>query len=1569
MPSRDILITPRPTGSTINPSIDFANWSGDTIKLEVLVDGTISFIGSNGQLFTIADSLTGSLMSVNNISGLPIFEVFSHDKIVGGAYNTNAFVISGSTVGIGTEYPGDYNLYVSGITNIDGSFYLHQGQEINEIVTSINALSTDYQLPTAESVYELVTEYVVASGGTGGSSTFLGLTDVSIGSFTDTRILFEGSSSVEDFSGFTYDAGNLLTVEGSLEQGLLNSATGEHAHAEGTETVASGDYSHAQGYKSIASGNYSHAEGAVFIISAVEASGEASHAEGAGTTSSGIYSHAEGIGNKSEGLGSHAEGVSTTVTSDGIYSHSEGGATTSSGIYSHSEGFVTTTSGVSTHAEGFLTYANGYASHAEGSGSTATGDASHAEGFSTTSSGFASHSIGQQTIASGNYSYAEGSYTIASGEASHAEGSGTTASGLASHAEGKYSTAEGIHSHVEGFYSKAVGAFSHAESLGIANGTSSHAEGYSFANGDYSHTGGFNTVSQGDYSFSHGTVTESLANLSVAFGSNAIASGITSFSLGYYTHSVGFNQTVIGHYNIENGVNTTAIPALLDKSEYGFILGNGLNDSNRSNAFAIDWMGNTFISSGLTLGTNSNYVDEIVTTINDSSTDSQLPTAAAVWAVVPDVPSYFVTNQTEFKNAMQDINDNYNGGNITINGTVNLTSDIAYDFSGVRIFGNGKGYIDVWQSGNNYYEIHITGSTTFEGVIFRGSDGGEDRDFRSSTGGTYHTRTFIKVQDPTASLTFIDCAFADIVSGYQSWYAQWVPVIEYVNQIPSWYGPFVRFRNCRFSSHRADNDNYISYEGFGIELVDGIDTNAGFNIVVEDQTPTSNAYSGTSNAYFFVSSNGKIKFTSDESAWVVHYGSPSYERNNSISQLIKDTSISLTDELMFNDVSTGNIKSILYAYLTGGTGGGGGGVTEFINLTDTPGSYNANRVFFTNSAGNAVTDSSDLTYNEGTANLNVFEGVISVTAGHSKDPYFALTGQTNGVAWNMGLSNVALSTSGYFYITDDMSSPINSPFRLIKGTGVAVFKSGITLNTGLFANEITDTVDVSSTDEQIPSAKAVWEALPGGGGGGESEPTLICVEDETELNDAFTYLNNRSGGTIQITPTASNPYIQLTKNITVDMTKIILKGGAIRFGSYSGGYSGYKMTIHNQSSDTSQAIFENVSFQGTASDSGYDLSDPTVHFLIMSGVTKTKFENCSFSQLVSQQTNLYAPIPNIEFYSCPDWASVHFDNCQFSTVNASNKEYMGFTLVLTGYTGDELNHFYIIVNGQKIDSHTIAGTDDGPYKYAVAGLAPLSQARFITDGTATLEDNVDEARGVFASESNPEVNEINRWLEISEDDLADSKLVLSNNIGKLYNIDVTSFFFSGGTGGGSVTAPEPLEGLDATEQDDYIIIEITGSTTSDTDTLEIWASQEASDSGFNKIAQVDKNSLDDYMVIYDDSYTRKSQIWYRGYAIKTGKYSTVVTKTITPVNEVTGVTNMQVVSENDKIFLEFDVPNDRRLEEITIRHDSSQNPGALSYGSSSVVYSGGIRDNYIYEIPNEELGDYHQFWVETITRT
>ena len=51
------------------------------------------------------DDLEGVLFSVNDVSGVPILTVNSNDSVVMGTFNSDALVVSGDSVGIGTGNP------------------------------------------------------------------------------------------------------------------------------------------------------------------------------------------------------------------------------------------------------------------------------------------------------------------------------------------------------------------------------------------------------------------------------------------------------------------------------------------------------------------------------------------------------------------------------------------------------------------------------------------------------------------------------------------------------------------------------------------------------------------------------------------------------------------------------------------------------------------------------------------------------------------------------------------------------------------------------------------------------------------------------------------------------------------------------------------------------------------------------------------------------------------------------------------------------------------------------------------------------------------------------------------------------------------------------------------------------------------------------------------------------------------------------------------------------------------------------------------------------------------------
>ena len=62
-------------------------------------DNTILDVqGNQGQLFSITDSLSGSLFSVGDISGIPILEVFSNEIVKIGTFGSEGIIVNGSNV-------------------------------------------------------------------------------------------------------------------------------------------------------------------------------------------------------------------------------------------------------------------------------------------------------------------------------------------------------------------------------------------------------------------------------------------------------------------------------------------------------------------------------------------------------------------------------------------------------------------------------------------------------------------------------------------------------------------------------------------------------------------------------------------------------------------------------------------------------------------------------------------------------------------------------------------------------------------------------------------------------------------------------------------------------------------------------------------------------------------------------------------------------------------------------------------------------------------------------------------------------------------------------------------------------------------------------------------------------------------------------------------------------------------------------------------------------------------------------------------------------------------------------
>ena len=76
--------------------------------------------GSQGELFSVTDSLSGSLFSVNDISGLPVLEAFSDNTVLLGSYQAPALITTYKTV---LTASGNFTLSSLPTASYDGAFY------------------------------------------------------------------------------------------------------------------------------------------------------------------------------------------------------------------------------------------------------------------------------------------------------------------------------------------------------------------------------------------------------------------------------------------------------------------------------------------------------------------------------------------------------------------------------------------------------------------------------------------------------------------------------------------------------------------------------------------------------------------------------------------------------------------------------------------------------------------------------------------------------------------------------------------------------------------------------------------------------------------------------------------------------------------------------------------------------------------------------------------------------------------------------------------------------------------------------------------------------------------------------------------------------------------------------------------------------------------------------------------------------------------------------------------------------------------------------------------------------
>lgn len=124
------------------------------------------------------------------------------------------------------------------------------------------------------------------------------------------------------------------------------------------------------------------------------------------------------------------------------------------------------------------------------------------------------------------------------------------------------------------------------------------ASGYSTeASGEYSVAFGYTTKASDTYATSFGAYTEASGYASSSFGIDTKALGYYSSALGRATTAESYLQTTIGGYNTARfGASSTFVA-----TDPLFIIGNGTNSNNKSDALVVLKNGNTEINGTLTI--------------------------------------------------------------------------------------------------------------------------------------------------------------------------------------------------------------------------------------------------------------------------------------------------------------------------------------------------------------------------------------------------------------------------------------------------------------------------------------------------------------------------------------------------------------------------------------------------------------------------------------------------------------------------------------------------------------------------------------------------------------------------------------------------------------------------------------------------------------------------------------------------------------------------------------------------------------------------------------------------------
>ena len=131
------------------------------------------------------------------------------------------------------------------------------------------------------------------------------------------------------------------------------------------------------------------------------------------------------------------------------------------------------------------------------------------------------------------------------------------------------------------------------------------------ASGNYSTSMGYQTTASGANSTAMGSRTTASGNNSTATGYYTTASGNKTTAMGSNTTASDYASLVIGQYN-SSGSSVTNSATAYNTANTAFVIGNGVDSSNKSDAFKVMFNGDTTVGGDITISSDARLKSNIV---------------------------------------------------------------------------------------------------------------------------------------------------------------------------------------------------------------------------------------------------------------------------------------------------------------------------------------------------------------------------------------------------------------------------------------------------------------------------------------------------------------------------------------------------------------------------------------------------------------------------------------------------------------------------------------------------------------------------------------------------------------------------------------------------------------------------------------------------------------------------------------------------------------------------------------------------------------------------------------------